>query len=255
MQASVVISYYKNVEALALLLKALNQQSTLPQEVIIAEDDNDETTSQFLSSNVKAHNFKLVHLYQDENIGFRKNQMLNRAVASSKNELIAFLDGDCIPHKHWLAMCIKHTEPKKPVFGRRVMLGPKFTDKVYKQSIDQFSFINLLFSDSKRVKYGLFLPFFGIQKRSGMWGCNWAIYKSDLLAIDGFDEQYTRAGIGEDVDVEWRLNEAGIFFSSVRHHALVYHLHHESNYSDDDVNFNKAILAKKKTAKENNVSK
>ena len=226
---------------------ALSKQSTFPDEVIIAEDDNAAETPLFVSNIQKNVPYKIVLLSQKENDGFRKNEMLNRAVRQAKNELLAFLDGDCIPHHHWLKQCVQHTKPKHPVFGRRVMLSEKLTEKIYQfKNLSKLNLCDFLLHGCKRIKYGLYLPFTAVKPRGGMWGCNWAIYKQDLESIDGFDEQYTKAGIGEDVDVEWRLNQRGIFFNSVRHHCLVYHLHHESNYSDDDVAFNQAILDQKK---------
>ena len=127
------------------------------------------------------------------------------------------------------------------------MLSEKLTTKMYaSKNLAQLNFCSYLVSGSKRIKYGLYLPFTSVKPRGGMWGCNWAVYKEDLEAINGFNEQYTKAGIGEDVDVEWRLNQAGIFFNSVRHHCIVAHLHHKSNYSNEDVAFNQAILDKKK---------
>jgi cellulose synthase/poly-beta-1,6-N-acetylglucosamine synthase-like glycosyltransferase len=247
MPVSVIISYYKNIPALELVLMGLSRQSMLPNEVIIAEDDNENKTAEFIKQAKGIYPFKILHLNQHENLGFRKNQMLNKAVTSSSNSILAFLDGDCIPHRHWLMQCLKHVKPKQPVFGRRVMTSPSLTKSIYKdKDLKKLNLLQLALSGSSRLKYGLYLPFTSVEKRSGMWGCNWAVYKEDLMAINGFDEQYIRAGIGEDVDVEWRLNQAGIFFNSVRQHALVFHMHHESHYSDADVNFNKNILDRKK---------
>ncbi len=249
MTASVIISYYKNIAALELLLLALKKQSSPPIEVIIAEDDNASETPIFVGKIQEEMPFKIVLLSQKENDGFRKNEMLNRAVKQAQSKLIAFLDGDCIPHAHWLKQCIQHTKPKHPVFGRRVMLSESLTKKIYSsKNLSKLNVCDFILHGCKRVKYGLYLPFTKVKSRGGMWGCNWAVYKTDLEAIDGFDEQYTKAGIGEDVDVEWRFNQHGIHFNSVRHHCLVYHLHHESNYSDDDVAFNQAILDKKKAS-------
>lgn len=246
MKSSVVISYYKNLAALKLLLQALSKQSSVPLEVIVAEDDNDEATRKYLESKGHSYAFDLVHLHQEVNDGFRKNQMLNRAYRAARSNVIAFLDGDCIPHSKWLENHERHVQPGSPVFGRRVMLGPTLTDRLQvSQNLNILNYFNLMFSRSKRLKYALYIPFLSVKKRGGMWGCNWSVYRTDLQAIDGFDEQYIRAGIGEDVDVEWRMNTKGIFFRSVRHHCLVYHLHHESHYDATDVAINNEILAKK----------
>ncbi len=58
------------------------------------------------------------------------------------------------------------------------------------------------------------------------------------------------AGIGEDVDIEWRLKQNGLKLLSIRFGAIVYHLHHKEHYNADDVAKGYAILnAKKKYLK------
>ena len=67
-------------------------------------------------------------------------------------------------------------------------------------------------------------------------GCNFSLHKDLVLKINGFDENYTGAGIGEDSDIEFRLRLIGAKFYSLRYLAILYHLHHkatreeESNY-------------------------
>jgi len=44
------------------------------------------------------------------------------------------------------------------------------------------------------------------------------ISKSDLIAINGFDEDYIAPGGGEDSDIEWRLQALGsVQFYSMKH--------------------------------------
>lgn len=71
------------------------------------------------------------------------------------------------------------------------------------------------------------------------------MYKSDLLLINGHDEDYQRASVGEDSDVEWRIRKAAIQIASVKFRAIVYHLYHDSNYSLEDMNFNMNVLREK----------
>ena len=66
------------------------------------------------------------------------------------------------------------------------------------------------------------------------------------MKINGFDEDYKTAGIGEDVDLEWRLQRVGVKFKSIRFEAIVYHLHHTENYSTIDVAVGSKQLEEKK---------
>jgi hypothetical protein len=63
-------------------------------------------------------------------------------------------------------------------------------------------------------------------KKRGLLGCNFSIHKSDLVAINGFDELYAGPGFGEDADIEYRLGLQGITPVILRHRATQFHLHH-----------------------------
>jgi len=84
-------------------------------------------------------------------------------------------------------------------------------------------------------------------KTSGiLLGCNMGIAKKDLIAINGFDEDYTAAGGGEDSDIEWRLKALGnISFYSMKFSAIVYHLYHPERFSKAMELKNEEFMAKK----------
>jgi hypothetical protein len=65
----------------------------------------------------------------------------------------------------------------------------------------------------------------------GLLGCNLAAWKEDLLAINGFDEDYEGWG-REDSDLGARLYNLGLQRKMVYGRALVYHLNHPENNRD-----------------------
>ena len=80
---------------------------------------------------------------------------------------------------------------------------------------------------------------------------NCGIYKQHLLNINGFDNDYIYAGVGEDCDIEWRLSAIGIKPKSVKNKAIVYHLYHDKTYSELNVAKNVELLKNKQ--QKNNV--
>ena len=66
--------------------------------------------------------------------------------------------------------------------------------------------------------------------------------KNHLLSVNGFDEDYQSAGVGEDVDIEYRLKKLGLQLYSIRYAAIQYHLDHKVNYSQDEVNIGKKMF-------------
>lgn len=247
MPISLIIAFYKNIKALTLIFQALEKQSFKDFEVIIAEGDNMPQTNAYISELKQTTKLRIKHVNQYKDDGFRKNQILNRAIAVSEGNFLVFIDGDCIPHKDFLKAYNTAIQPQTVLFGRRVMLGKKLTAQLYSQmDITLLGFFSLLFSDSSRLKYAIKIPsLYNTYRTKGIWGCNWGVAKSDIVAINGFDEDYISAGIGKDTDIEWRLLASGLRLKSIRFAALQYHLHHPLNYSDKEVAIGLAQLKTK----------
>ncbi len=245
---TVIISYYKALDNLKLILKALNNQSQKDFEVIISEDDINNETIEFVKKNKTKYAFPIQHVHQIEDNGFRKNMMLNKSIKASKYETLVFIDGDCIPHKHFVKAYIKNSESGYILWGRRVMLEKRITAKLLKtKSLKLLNFISLLFSNSEKIKDGIYSPLISLTfKEKGLKGCNWGIKKEHLIAVNGFDEDYIRAAVGEDDDIEWRLKENGLKKKSLKNKAIVYHLYHPRSYANKDVEINNNLLNAKK---------
>ncbi|SNR15667.1 glycosyltransferase [Tenacibaculum jejuense] len=246
---SIIISYYKAIENLKLILEALNYQSSNEFEAIISEDDNNEATINFLNKERNTYNFQILHVNQQKDDGFRKNVMLNKSIKISNSETLVFIDGDCIPHKHFVKSYINNIQEGVMLKGRRVMLGEKISEKITtNKTIKPLNTLSILLSDSDNKKEGLYLKNKSLtlsMKDKGLLGCNWGIQKKHLIEINGFDEDYIRAAVGEDSDIEWRLKRIGIGSKSMKNKAIVYHIHHERGYSEEGVEKNMALMKDK----------
>lgn len=253
MKVSVIISYYKNEINLKLILKALARQSVTDFEVIVSEDDSNYETFKLINKFKNTYDFPIKHTNQDKDLGFRKNIMLNKSIKLAKGNLLVFIDGDCVPHKHFIKGYIDNFEENVMLKGRRVMLSEKLTSKLKKTfDLKILGPLNVLFSKSKKKKIGIYSPFLDLSynsKNKWLIGCNWGISKKAIYKVNGFDEDYIRAAVGEDNDIEWRLKSIGVKGKSVKNKAIVYHLYHKENYSEEDLLFNKEILKKKQKAK------
>lgn len=248
MSLSIIISYYKNLENLTIILDALKRQTCRDFEVIVSEDDCNNETKQYIEDVKKEVFFPILLVHQDVDCGFRKNMMLNKSLLRAKYEKIAFIDGDCIPHKNFAKEYIKNIEEGCCCFGRAVMLSEKLSNQVrQKKSISGINFMSILFSKSKKKKDGIYFPLIALsyKKFRGLVGRNWGITKQSLVDVNGFDEDYVRAAVGEDTDIEWRLIKNGIKMKSVKNKAIVYHLFHKRFYSKEDVQINIDLMQKK----------
>ncbi len=258
-QLSLIIAVYKNIAALDLILRGLEQQSFRDFEVIIAEDNDGYDMQDFIKKAQNQYFFPIKHISQPDN-GFQKDRALNKSVAASETDYLVFIDGDCIPHEHFLKAHFDNRETGFALFGRRVMLSETLTKQLYShKKLDKLSFLDLLKSSSKRLDSAFYLPFLPnfIQNTTGIWGCNWSIDKKSIIEVNGFDEDYILPGYGEDTDIEWRLFKTGIRLKKIKNKAIQYHLHHKENYSDTLSN-EKIMLKKQAVGKffcENGLSK
>ncbi len=240
MRVSLIISVYKKLRELELVLSALKEQTEKDFEVIIADDGSGAEIEDFINAFRKDFGYEITFITQEDK-GFRKNKILNEAIKVSKSDYLIFLDCDCVPHPDFIKGHAESAEKNTVLIGRRVHLGEKLSGMLNRDFITTKSFKRLsrkAFLDSFRAgdstiaaEEGLlvrnkFLRSVTKSKNNHIVGCNFSVWKEMMLKINGFDENYVGAGIGEDTDVEYRLGLTGAKFKSVRNLAVVFHLYH-----------------------------
>jgi cellulose synthase/poly-beta-1,6-N-acetylglucosamine synthase-like glycosyltransferase len=229
---STIISFYKALDNLELILQAMEKQSFDNFEVIVAEDNNNPQTVAYLSAARQRFRFPILHVFQEDK-GFRKCKILNEAIKVASGSKIVFLDGDCLPHRHLLRQYNRYITKNTFCTGRRLTLSPKMSDKILSEGGKRnFTLWECLLNGCKDIKRGIYFPYTNVNQsnKRKLLGCNMGGEKSDLLQINGFDEDYIVPGYGEDSDLDWRLRRAGIKIKTVFYACIVYHLHHPLRY-------------------------
>ncbi|MFQ5641271.1 MAG: glycosyltransferase [bacterium] len=252
-KATLIISIYKNIAALNVILLALQRQTEKAFEVIISEDGNNLDVQGFIEQH-PWQDPNRQHLTQEDE-GFRKNKALNQAIKHARTDYLIFIDGDCVPHHRFVESHVRSATPGFVCSGRRAELGPRLSNMIIKNpKVLPFfaSLIGLLlyapwayFDGAKNYEAGLhskFLHTFTQNRPRGIVGCNFSCYKKDLVAINGFNEDYVFPGDGEDSDIEWRLLKRDLRVRNIKFLAPLYHLYHKTKYQPSAQN--KAILKK-----------
>ncbi len=237
--ATVVISFYKKIDYLKLLLAGFEQQTFRRFEIIIADDGSPADIVRQIEEISKVSSFPIIHLWQEDK-GFRKNRILNRAITTASADYIIFVDGDCIPHPAFVGEHCKAKETSTVLTGRRVNLSEKLTQKLTPESVsDGYLWKNFLrlvydgiFGESYDVEKVFYLTNATLRdmlnrKKRGVLGCNFSAYKEDLLEVNGFDERYEAPSVGEDSDIQHRLELTGCEVKSLNNIAVQYHLYHK----------------------------
>ena len=236
-KASIIISVYKDTHSLSAVLDSLKIQTESHFEIIISEDGCSPEMSIF----VQQYNWfcQFRHLTQ-EDLGWRKNRALNRAVAAAKAPWIIFIDGDCVVHPQFVEMHLKYAAEDRVLLGKRVKLSEAVSHDLKNLELSVFDVERLMWKyllfhhGCRYVDEGICItkyPNKELRKVKNLTGCNFSLSKQALIKVNGFDEDYIQPAVGEDLDLHWRLKAAGLQMFSVRNRAVMYHLFHKSNWS------------------------
>lgn len=241
MKASVIISVYNNTPALKLILDSLKFQTEQDFEIIISEDGESDRMKQFVQNYKFCHHY--IHLTQQD-LGWRKNRALNRAIMTATTDWLIFIDGDCILHPQFIKQHLLHAADRTIVAGKRVKLNRELSDQFLRSELTNEQLSKMLFPylfsrrGCRYIEEGFYLPNLPSRKVKHLTGCNMSMSKLSLMAINGFDENYQFPTVGEDYDIEWRLLALGYNIVSVRNKAIQYHLWHKNNNVDRIQNLN-----------------
>lgn len=259
MKTALLISTYNWPEALELVLKSLGKQSCLPDEVLIADDGSGETTRVLIAKFSDQFKFSVKHIWQ-EDLGFRKSAVLNKAIASSTVDYIIQIDGDCIMHKDFVRDHLAGVKKNTFLFGSRVNIKPGAVSQVLNKKIYRFSLLSKAIKNKTR---NLRVPLFQqLYKESSEFsrktrGCNLSYWRSDFLAVNGYDE--TMEGWGrEDSELVLRMLNSGVKGKRLRYGGIIYHIHHpeksKAHLKEND-KIQQLTIQQKKTWSKNGVDK
>ena len=255
-KVSIILATYNWPEALDVILANL-----IPQlkehpyvEVVVADDGSKPNTAQVVNK-YSAINSRIHHIWQPDN-GFQKSMILNKSVAASVGDYLLFLDGDCIPFPDYIKEQLKLRESGYFVAGNRVLLSESYTKELLYNpdiinQIFRWNFVHWLLAKISK-KANKLLP--SLRLGNGKWrysretnwkypkGCNFAVSRSDFLAINGFDESFTGWG-HEDADLFVRLLHNGVKIKDGRFGVPVLHLWHKnSDRENEEVNMERLII-------------
>ncbi|UTH75286.1 glycosyltransferase family 2 protein [Chromobacterium sp. IIBBL 290-4] len=239
---SVIVSTYNRPDALSAVLAGFAAQSGVEPsqwEVVVADDGSDARTADVVAAFKPQLGERLSHVWHEDK-GFRLAEIRNKAARGAKNEYLVFLDGDCVPQRDFIACHQGLAESGWVVAGNRVLLAERFTRDYLAGRCKPVArwgrWTWLRLRAGKCVNNGLgwlrlALPAWR-KKRRDDWkllrGCNIGVWKSDYLAVDGFDAAFSGWGY-EDSDFAVRLIRHGAGIKNGRFAVPVLHLWHKEN--------------------------
>jgi glycosyltransferase involved in cell wall biosynthesis len=242
MKLSVIITTYNSEAWLRKVLLGYTVQTEKNFEVVIADDGSTPKTAEVIAEFQGVFQYPIVHVWQQDK-GFRKSRILNKAILQSGSDYLLFTDGDCIPRKDFVAVHLQKREAGFFLSGGYFKLPMALSESISDQDIlNQKCFkIGWLLSKGLKINFKLsklthnsyfaaFMNWLTPTKRS--WnGHNSSGFKQDILAVNGFNEEMDYGGM--DRELGERMFNNGMLSKQIRYSAICLHLDHARGYANE----------------------
>jgi glycosyltransferase involved in cell wall biosynthesis len=184
LRVSVVVCTYNGGRTLEQCLQSLLALNYPNYEVIVVDDGSTDDTPAILDR------FPTVRSFRQPNLGLSVAR--NVGLRAASGAIVAYTDSDCFADPEWLTHLTHqfHRTDAAAVGGPNLTPEDGWLAACVAAAPGQPT--HVLESD---------------QVAEHIPGCNMAFRREALAAINGFDPQYRKAG--DDVDVCWRLQQAG----------------------------------------------
>ncbi|SUA35857.1 beta-1,4-glucosyltransferase [Neisseria zoodegmatis] len=231
MSVSLIITTYNRPDALALVLKSALAQTRLPQEIIIADDGSDRRTTEVVGKFTQASPVPVKHTWQKDD-GFRAAESRNRAIAAATSDYLIIIDGDMVLDPSFIADHIAIAKKGRLIQGSRVILTKARTDDILSHPnlpLPDLSFtangIEKRLSALRLTKLAKLVGKRGNRKHKGIKSCNMGFFREDVLAVNGFNNEFVGWG-REDSEFVARCYHSGMKRHNLKFAGIAYHLWH-----------------------------
>jgi glycosyltransferase involved in cell wall biosynthesis len=227
MRVSLIITTYNWKEALAVVLASALGQTRLPEEIIVADDGSGDGTERVVAEIAARAPVPVIHCWQEDK-GFRASMCRNRAIAGASGRYIILIDGDIVMERHFIEDHLAAARRGFFVQGGRVLLFERQTSAVLAGNGVNCSIFAKGLGNRKNCFRSRLLSWIASRTSCGLGGiktCNFAFFREDALAVNGFDEDFVGWG-REDSDFAARLLNFGLRRRTLRFAAVAMHLHH-----------------------------
>lgn len=239
MRVSVILSTYNAPDWLEKVIWGYTVQSHRDFEILIADDGSTEETATRIEYLKAETGLPIRHVWQERR-GFRKCTALNQAIVLAESDYLVFSDGDCIPRWDFLEQHVTLAQSGCFLSGGAIRLSTALSTQITRDDI-----VNRRVTDFRWMKsHGfdnakkLFVLWCGprlsrlldtVTPTKATWnGGNVSAWKSDVLAVNGYDERMEHGGL--DRELGERLINAGVRGRQIRHRAICLHLDHARAY-------------------------
>lgn len=233
---SAIITSFDRPDLLVFTLRTIARQKRIVDEVVIADDGSSADIVSALKKVRPELPFPLVFARQDYK-GFRVGKSRNNAIRNAKGDFLVFFDQDIAAPPDYISTFMENAREKRFLVSFPVRLSKDESDVLMgdislldnPSSIAPPGKTRVIAKQWRKdffysVMHSLGLRAIGPKLRSGVFGA----WREDLLAVNGFDEEYHGWG-NEDDDLGHRLHAFGVDAKNPFRRTFPFHLWHEPN--------------------------
>ena len=228
MTLSLIISTYNWPRALELCLESVMRQSTMPSEILIADDGSGASTREVVEHFAGLSPVPLRHIWHEDR-GFRAAAIRNRAIAASQSDYVILVDGDMILQRNFIRDHLGFAKRGYYVSGSRGMISAARTQELLDgnhpgRALSAWSKGISCRGNAMRNPFAARL-YRALAPEHNPRSCNMGIWRDDLIRINGFDEGFEGWGF-EDTELGLRLRNSGVRQRRIKFQGIAFHLYH-----------------------------
>jgi glycosyltransferase involved in cell wall biosynthesis len=243
-RTSVILSTYNQPYHLERVLWGYARQSWQDFELVVADDGSGSETRELLDRWRRETGLDLKHVWHEDR-GFRKNEILNRAILATDADYLIFSDGDCVPRDNFVEVHVRHAAPGRFLSGGVLWLSQQLTDQITVDDVrsgcamepswllrrgwrPRHRRLRLIRAPRLAAALDFLTP------TAATWnGHNASTWRRHLIDVNGYDMDLAYGN--EDRALGTRLQNSGLRGKCVRYRAPLLHLAHERPYRDRSV--------------------
>ena len=243
MRMSIILSTYNQPRWLEKTLWGYAVQTHTDFEVVIADDGSGPETAEVIENVRRDAKLEIRHVWQEDR-GFRKSEILNRAILAAGADYVIFSDGDCIPRNDLVAVHDRYAAPRRFLSGGYLKLPATVSERITLDDIragriaDAGWLRGLGWRPGRRA-----IRLLKSQRIAGLldvltptsptWnGHNASTWRAALIEANGFDLDMPYGG--QDRALGERLVNLGLRGFQIRYRAPCLHLDHGRPYRDPE---------------------
>ena len=252
MRLSVIVSTYNKPHFLERVLWGYAVQTDRDFELVVADDGSGPETAELIRRVRGESGMELVHVWHEDR-GFRKTEILNRAIVAARGDYLLFTDGDCIPRRDVVEVHRALARPGRYLAGGYLKLPAGVSERIGVEDVTSGRVSELRWLWARGWRPGrralrlvrspkLAALFDRITPTAAHFhGNNASTWREAILRVNGFEGKMGYGGL--DRALGYRLENAGVRGMQIRHRAVALHLHHDRPYRRPEVvSANRAIL-------------